>query len=166
MALSHTHFDHSGNVNLFKNAQFVIQDREYNTLFDEEGVLLDDDHVKSMSYFLAEENKDQLKIIDGDVDFFNDGSVEMISLPGHTAGHMALSVNLQNTGKIILSGDQWHFTENRKNNGVPSFNFDKEETVKSSARLEKIIKDTGATLVIQHEASDNKIFSPVPKYLY
>lgn len=165
VGLSHTHFDHSGNVNLFKNSKLVLQKKEYETLSDENGVLLDADHVKAMSYFLASENKNQLELIEGDVDFFKDGSVKMVSLPGHTEGHMALIVSLPKAGDIVLSGDQWHFTENRKNNGVPSFNSDREQTLESSAKLEKIILDTSAMLVIQHEGKDNLIFSPVPEYL-
>ena len=44
-----------------------------------------------------------LTFIDGDHDIFGDGSVRLIYAPGHTPGHQALLVNLENTGPVIVS---------------------------------------------------------------
>ncbi len=107
-----------------------------------------------MSYFLTDENKEKVRTLSGDEDLFGDGSLKVINLPGHTPGHMALKVTLPESGVFILSGDQWHFNENRRHNGVPSFNYDRADTLASSDKLEKLIKNTGATLIIQHEVKD------------
>ena len=61
----------------------------------------------------------------------------MLAMPGHTPGHSALLVRLA-SGPVLLSGDQYHFTEAVKNRGVPSFNTDRADTLASHDRFERI----------------------------
>jgi len=164
VAISHGHFDHSANVNEFTNATLIIQDLEYNFIKNNpEEATEKYMFPKNIDYFLKEENLKQVEKIKGDNDIFNDGSIKAISLPGHTPGHMALLVNLPKAGSIILSGDQWHFTENHDNNGVPTFNFDRANTLASSDKLNRIIKNRGAKLIIQHEIGDNQALPQIPE---
>ena len=53
--------------------------------------------------------------LEGDHDVFGDGSVMIISTPGHTPGHQALLVRLPKTGAVVLSGDAVHFKDNWDN---------------------------------------------------
>ena len=53
--------------------------------------------------------------LEGDHDVFGDGSVVIISTPGHTPGHQSLLVKLPKTGAVLLSGDAVHFRENWEN---------------------------------------------------
>jgi N-acyl homoserine lactone hydrolase len=53
-----------------------------------------------------------LRLLEGDTDVFGDGSVTLISTPGHTPGSQSLLVHLNNSGFIILSGDVVHLEEN------------------------------------------------------
>lgn len=164
VGISHAHFDHTGNANLFTNATLVIQKIEWDTLKNAPEIA-EKHHMPldSLSIFLNDESK--VKIIDGDADLFGDGSVKAISLPGHTPGHMALKVTLPESGVYILSGDQWHFNENHENNGVPTFNYDRADTLSSSDKLDKLIKNTGATLIIQHEPKDISKIPELPEGL-
>ncbi len=166
VGLSHAHFDHAANTNTFQNATLIIQEVEFNALKnDPEAAKEMHMPPESISYFLKEENKEQVRTIKGDVDIFGDGTLKSISLPGHTPGHMALLVNLEKTGPVILSGDQWHFTENHNSNGVPSFNYDRADTLASSDKLNHLVKNRGAKLIIQHEVNDNKDLPKLPAYL-
>lgn len=170
VAASHGHGDHSGNLSLFKHAKLLIQKPEYlllkNTPEKAKEVHLAPDNFE---YFI--QNPDQVTVLEGESDVFGDGSVHIISLPGHTIGHMGLLINLKNAGTVVLSGDQYHFSENRVNDGVPSFNYDVklngngEQTRKSSAKLEKIVKDNDALLIIQHEPKHVYRLPAFPKYL-
>jgi glyoxylase-like metal-dependent hydrolase (beta-lactamase superfamily II) len=72
-----------------------------------------------------------LQLIDGDTDVFGDGSVTLVSTPGHTPGSQSLLVHLKNSGFIILSGDVVHLEENFEKNRVPSLNTDKSESIAS-----------------------------------
>lgn len=161
VALSHSHFDHSGNVNLFQNAQLIIQEEELKTLKSHPDIA-SKHHMSAddLSFFLADGNEDKIRVLSGDEDLFGDGTVKAITLPGHTPGHMALKVTLPQSGVYILSGDQWHFNENRRHNGVPSFNYNRADSLASSEKLEKLIANNDATLVIQHEVKDEGKIPP------
>jgi hypothetical protein len=65
----------------------------------------------------------------GDHDVFGDGSVTIVSTPGHTPGHQSLLVRLPQTGVIVLSGDFVHFRANFDARRAPSFNFNQEQSL-------------------------------------
>ena len=90
----------------------------------------------------------------GDKDVFGDGSVIVLYTPGHTPGHHSLLVKLPTTGAVFISGDLMHFRENYETNGVPWFNFDRAETLASLDRAKKIVANTKAMVIIQHDARD------------
>jgi glyoxylase-like metal-dependent hydrolase (beta-lactamase superfamily II) len=162
VGLSHAHFDHTGQTNKFTHSKLIIQSTEYDVL----------GHAEAAEHYIYQDLIDkkqfsgnQLILLNGDADLFGDGTIKAIHLPGHTPGHMALQLKLKNSGVVILSGDQWHFTENRANNQVPTFNFDHDLTIQSSAKLEQIIKASNASLIIQHEPKDNVRFKTLHSYL-
>src|SRR5204863_9043776 len=89
-----------------------------------------------------------------DKDVFGDGTVVVLRTPGHTPGHQSLLVRLKERGSVILSGDAAHFHENYEINGVPSFNYDRAETLASLERIKQIEKNLKATVIIQHDPRD------------
>jgi glyoxylase-like metal-dependent hydrolase (beta-lactamase superfamily II) len=91
--------------------------------------------------------------VTGDKDVYSDGSVVMLAMPGHTPGHTALLVRLK-SGPVLLSGDQYHFTEQVRNRGVPAFNVDRADTLASHDRFDRIAANLKAQVIIQHEPSD------------
>jgi N-acyl homoserine lactone hydrolase len=109
MAVSHTHPDHIGNVEMFPTAMLYVQKAEY-----------DWPGANNAPRFKPEHPVTKLE---GDRDVFGDGSVTILSTPGHTPGHQSLLVKLQNTGAVVLSGDAVHFMSNWENRGVPVKQF-------------------------------------------
>jgi len=89
-----------------------------------------------------------------DKDVFGDGTLIMLRTPGHTAGQSSLLVKLSQMGPVIITGDAVHFRENFDSDGVPSFNYDRAQTVASIERLKKIEANLKATVIIQHDARD------------
>lgn len=162
VALSHAHFDHAGQAGDFPGATLVLQKAERAVLRDEKAAEAHFIQPALMAEHLA---SGRVQEIEGDHDFFGDGSVRAIALPGHTPGHMALQLTLPRSGVVVLSGDQWHFPENRHGNQVPTFNFDHAATIASSQKLEELIARTGARLIIQHEPADNAELPRLPGYL-
>ena len=69
----------------------------------------------------------------------------------------------ERTGPVLLSGDVAHFEEQFANRGVPSFNYDRSETLASMERITSIAKELKATLIVQHDASDIKRLPAFPK---
>lgn len=166
VAISHGHFDHTGQANAFPKARLIIQKAEYEfmTASPEKAMGYHMDPALIANY-TGPDSAEKLMLLSGDSDLFGDGTLKALTLPGHTPGHMALLVNLHKTGQVVLSGDQWHFTENHRANGVPTFNYNRADTLASSDRLNKIIKNHKARLIIQHEPKDNIKLPAIPKYL-
>ena len=159
VAFSHSHFDHVGVANEIIGGTLIIQQTEYDAAFADEVTLPGFDPTLYTSLKTAEKI-----VIDGDHDVFGDGSVRIISTPGHTPGHQSLIVDLANTGPIILSGDLYHFAISRTDRRVPGFNFDKEQTLSSMDRVDALIEETGATLWIEHELALFETLNKAPAF--
>ena len=99
-------------------------------------------------------NGGNVEPLTGDKDVFGDGTVVILRTPGHTPGHSSLLVRLKEKGNVLLTGDLAHFHENYDSNGVPSFNYDRAETIASLDRFKKIAANLNATVIIQHDPRD------------
>ncbi len=88
-----------------------------------------------------------------DHDVYGDGKVIVLIPPGHTPGHRGLLVRLA-SGPVLLSGDIYHFTEQVQRRGVPPFNTSRAETLASMDRFDRLGRDLGANVIIQHEPAD------------
>jgi glyoxylase-like metal-dependent hydrolase (beta-lactamase superfamily II) len=157
MGISHFHGDHTGNANLFSTAQLFIQQAEYDAAF---GPTPENFGFNAVSYNKIDKTK--IMVLNGDYDVFGDGSVIIKPASGHTPGHQMLLVNLEKEGSIMLSGDLYHFTKNRTHKRVPSFNFDKEQTLETMDSIESFVKETEAQLWIQHDKEQNEAIKHSP----
>ncbi|WP_411766268.1 N-acyl homoserine lactonase family protein [Winogradskyella sp. A3E31] len=153
IAVSHTHFDHTGSASKFADATWLVQQTEYDFITSEE--------QKEGDNYKAIAGLTNVKTLNGDFDVFGDGTVVIKSMPGHTPGHQVLALELENAGTILLTGDLYHFQENRDSKGVPSFNYDVEATLKSMEAFEAYAKENNADVYIQHSPAD---FNRLPKY--
>src|SRR5258708_21002883 len=106
------------------------------------------------------EHKAQL--IEGDKDLFGDGSVVLVSTPGHTPGHQSLLVKLPKAGAVLLTGDAVHFKDNWDNRRVPAFNADKDQTIAAMQRIADFLAKEQAKLWINHDkpSSDARRHAP------
>jgi len=159
MGLSHMHFDHTGNVGLFPKATLLMQKEEYESAFGPDAAKFGND-VKTYPTLGANPNQQ----LTGDHDVFGDGTVIIKRALGHTPGHQMLFVKLKKSGNIVLSGDLAHFTKNWDHKRVPSFNFDKELTVKTMNETADFIKANKAQFWIQHDLEQNAKIKHAPKY--
>ncbi len=126
VAISHTHGDHIGNMGLFPNSTILMQQSEYSWISSPNGLNENVNQLMALARQLLGAPKN-LKLVRGDSDIFRDGSVTLVSTPGHTPGHQSLLVRLKNSGFIILSGDVVHLEESFEKDIVPSLNTSKQE---------------------------------------
>ena len=105
-----------------------------------------------------------MKKLSGDFDVFGDGSVTILSTPGHTPGHQSLLVKLPNTGAVVLSGDAAHFKENWDNRRVPSNNVDKEQTLASMQKISDVLTREKAQLWINHDKAQRDSLKMAPEF--
>lgn len=146
---SHTHLDHAGNMKLFPNAIHAIQKKElYQGWFPEKfqgrtgGAFVIADLEGTRDFNFLE--------LDGDYDLFGDGSVLILSTPGHTIGHQSVKAKLASGRTIIMSQDAVWMQENL--DGYPAgLNFSIQAYTNSVNRL-KFMRDLeGTDLFMAHD---------------
>ncbi|MEE4299716.1 MAG: N-acyl homoserine lactonase family protein [Pseudomonadales bacterium] len=160
VAFSHFHYDHVGDANAFAGAEMLVQRAEYEVAFgDSPGVAF---FLPELYSALADGPR---RLLDGEFDVFGDGRVRIIPAPGHTPGHQVLLVDLPETGKVLLSGDLWHFFASRELGAVPNFNTDGAQTLASMQKIEALIVREGAELWLQHSLAFHEELDLAP-YAY
>ncbi len=157
LALSHLHYDHAGNANDFAAATWLVQRPEHEAAFGAAEGFFD-------RALYGELENSETMLLDGDHDVFGDGTVVIKSAPGHTPGHQVLFVDLAETGGVVLSGDLYHFPENRTLKRVPTFNFDEAQTLASMDAVEDFLMESGARLWIEHDVAANALLDKSPGY--
>jgi len=163
VAISHTHGDHIGNMALFPNSTILMQRAEYTWIHSPNGPNENVNQLMALARKLLGEPK-KLQLIDGDTDVFGDGSVTLLSTPGHTPGHQSLLVHLRNSGFIILSGDVVHLQENFAKNIVPTLNTDKTQSIASMARVRQLMTTYKAPLFINHDKRQTDQLKLLPAF--
>jgi glyoxylase-like metal-dependent hydrolase (beta-lactamase superfamily II) len=144
VGISHRHDDHTGQAADFPKATLLIGAGDWEAM------------RKRTPNPLAPwaSGGGKVEALSGDKDLFGDGSVVLLSTPGHTESHHSLLVRLARTGPVLLTGDLYHFEENRRTRGVPGFNTDRAATLASMDRFEAIATRLHAKVIIQHEPAD------------
>jgi len=149
VAISHIHPDHSGNVDDFPDATLIIQKAEW-------------EFAKTQALPFNANRK--LQLLEGDKDLFGDGSVALLSTPGHTPGHQSLLVHLNKAGYVVLSGDVTHFKSNWDARRVPVFNTDKEQSAASMDKIAHIIEEKHAQFWINHDKPSSDVLRHAPDF--
>jgi N-acyl homoserine lactone hydrolase len=150
VGISHYHGDHTGQASSFPQATLLIGQGDWDVL--KGSTPSGTSNAAPLKHWLSGEGKAEPVARDKDV--FGDGSVIILDLPGHTPGHHGLLVKLKEKGNVLLTGDQAHFRENYESNGVPTFNFNRADTLASFERFKQIAKNLNATVIIQHDPRD------------
>jgi len=160
LVMSHYHSDHTGNANLFAGATWIVQKAERDFMFGDkpQGI------IQPATYSALKTSKTKI-LDDEDFDIFGDGTVVVKTTPGHTPGHQVLFVKLAKTGPILLAGDLYHYPEEIATGKTPTFEFDAAMSARSRAAMQAFVKQTGATLWIEHDKPTHANLPKAPKYL-
>ncbi len=150
---SHSHLDHIGNIEMFPDAIHVIQKKElYQAWWPEKfqrggaHVVADYDDARDFNYFE----------LDGDYDLFGDGSMVVISTPGHTLGHQSVKVQLADTGTVLLTQDAVWVKENLE--GHPAgLNYSILDYTNSVNRIKMIRDIENAQLWLGHSMEQYEV---------
>lgn len=157
LALSHYHGDHAGNANDYAGSTWLVQKTEYDAMF---GPNVPPQSINP-NYRALKNSKS--RILQGDHDVFGDGTVVLKYTPGHTPGHQSLYLKLAKTGGIVLSGDLYHYPEERTLSRMP----EREKTTTtpaSRAALEAFMKEVKAELWIEHDIGAYSKQKKSPEY--
>jgi N-acyl homoserine lactone hydrolase len=159
LVLSHYHYDHTANANEFAGATWLVRQVEREAMFAEKAL-----GATQPSTYSALRNSKTIILNTDEHDVFGDGTVIIKWAPGHTPGHQVLYLKLAKTGGVMLSGDLYHYPEERKLDRVPTFDFNEEQTRASRVMIEAFLKKTGAQLWIQHDIIGNAKLKKSPNF--
>jgi N-acyl homoserine lactone hydrolase len=159
LVLSHFHWDHIGNSNLFAGATWLVTKSERDVMFSDPP----SSRTEPANYS-ALRNSKTILITKDEYDVFGDGTVIIKAAPGHSPGHQVLFLKLAKTGPVVLSGDLYHYPEERKLKRLPTTEFNVEQTAASRAAIEAFLQKTGAQLWIQHDYIGTAKLKKAPAY--
>jgi N-acyl homoserine lactone hydrolase len=148
VVLTHLHFDHAGGLSLMPaSVPVVVQRAEWEAGHDRAAV--------ERNFFLPRDYSDtaNLTLLDGDHDLLGDGSIELLSTPGHTPGHQSVRI-----GDLVLGADVAYFASSLDDQRLPAFGDDHEEQLRSVERL-RALRDSGLAVRPGH---DPDVLQPGP----
>lgn len=140
VVLTHLHWDHAGGLSLLPaSVPLAIQRREWDAGHDSDSI--------ERNFFFPRDysGERRLVLVDGDHDLLGDGSVELLSTPGHTPGHQSVRV-----GDLVIGGDVAHFAAGFDDHRFPLFGDDHEAQARSAERLCGL-REAGLTVLPGHD---------------
>jgi N-acyl homoserine lactone hydrolase len=159
-AMSHYHSDHTANANAFAGSTWIVQKAERDFMFGDtpQGI------IQPAHYTALKGAKTKL-LNNEDFDVFGDGTVVVMTTPGHTPGHQVVLVRLARRGPVLLAGDLYHYPEERTTGRVPTFEFNVDQSKASRARIEALIAKEKAQLWIEHDIATHAKLPRPPNYI-
>jgi glyoxylase-like metal-dependent hydrolase (beta-lactamase superfamily II) len=112
VVITHMHFDHAGNFELFPNARFHVQDREMAFVTGRQMT-----HGFMRGAYEVDDVVRMVRAVYGDRVVFHDGDaaiapgLEIFLIGGHTRGLQAVRVATAR-GEVVLASDSSHYYEN------------------------------------------------------
>ncbi|WP_025778256.1 N-acyl homoserine lactonase family protein [Brevibacterium sp. VCM10] len=156
VVLSHMHFDHTGGLELFPTARGFIGEGEL--AYSRSPRRLDAAMYREEDIAAAGQI-DWLEIPQGvDHDIFGDGSVVVLSMPGHTHGTLSLKLSPPDHRTIILTSDAAHLQSNiDETTGMP-LDVDTRNKERSLRRLRLLASQPNTTVWANHDPDHWKQF--------
>jgi N-acyl homoserine lactone hydrolase len=158
IVMTHLHYDHAGAVADFPQATFVVDAEEWRAArsggftrgyarklfdhrFDWREIDFDDPRVTSFASFGRT------------VDLFGDGSIRLLSTPGHTKGHMSVLLRLESGRELLLTADAAYARRTIEEELVPVFVDDLHRYLRSLREIRRYLEQTpGAEVICGHDA--------------
>jgi N-acyl homoserine lactone hydrolase len=160
LGLSHYHSDHTANANDYAGSTWLVHQEERDFMFNPPPQA----PVMSTASFSALKDAKTTIIKTDDYDVFGDKTVIIKFAPGHTPGHQVLFLKLAETGPVLVAGDLFHYPEERTTGNVPTFEYNKEQSLASRAKIEAFLKQSKAQLWIEHDEATFVTLKKAPAF--
>ena len=162
VVLSHLHWDHVGNVELFPHATFSIAREEFafwRGPFGHRpclGLALGDEELASVE---ALEREGRLFQVEGERHRLYPG-IDLAVMPGHTPGQLVAEV-ATSSGTLVLASDAAHFYESLTLDRPFHAFTDLPGTYRTLQRLRSLAARPGTTVIPGHDPSDAATYPEV-----
>jgi N-acyl homoserine lactone hydrolase len=147
VVMSHMHLDHSGYMNDFPNATFIVRKEELKAAWWPEaceGGYVFPTYEKTRKYKFIQPADDE------DFDIFMDGSVVLIDTRGHSRGHQSVVLNLPSTGKTVLIADAAPTKEALERSLLPGTCTDNWQAMRAVQKLQHL-EACGYKMIFAHD---------------
>lgn len=156
VVMTHLHYDHASAVVEFPNATFVVDGREWEAAANG-GIVqgyrprLIDHAFDWRTLDFEDEAVDSFAGFGRSIDLLGDGSIRLVSTPGHSPGHLSLVLRLPD-GELLLAGDAAYARRTIDETLVPLFVGDGHLYLRSLKEIQRYVERTpGAMVVCGHD---------------
>jgi glyoxylase-like metal-dependent hydrolase (beta-lactamase superfamily II) len=155
--MTHLHIDHASAVSEFPNATFVVDHREWTAAAH--GGARQGYHQRQFDHAFdwrtldySAETVESFSGFAQSVDVFADGSVRVVSTPGHTPGHQSVVLRT-GTGEVLLTGDAAYTERGVRGEARPYVIHDEHFFRRSLGEIQRYLQQTPEAVVIPgHDA--------------
>lgn len=153
---THWHMDHAGGNRLFPQTPILVHERERS--------FASRPQAEGQGYFRAEWDLPlTYRYLRQDTtDVFDDGSMLLHRVGGHTPGHLAVEVRLPQTGPLLLTVDVLPFASNLQGS-VPRNNYHAEETLQARTWVAQLMAQ-GYRVLFGHDPDSLRDVPQPPLY--
>lgn len=157
--MTHLHLDHTSGMRLLPNATFTASGAEWTATRRKfpAGKGYVPHHLPAVS---------QMQLLDFDrdgepyttfertIDLLGDGTIRLISTPGHSAGHLSVLLRLAEGGQALLVGDAAYTLRNIHEQTLPMLTDDDATARRSIAKIKAFTLANPQTLVVPSHDPD------------
>ncbi|NMO03083.1 N-acyl homoserine lactonase family protein [Gordonia sp. TBRC 11910] len=149
VVISHSHFDHTGGMYLFPNAEFYMSEVDIRYAFWPDPPFrgfyrpADFEPTRDFSWNPLRE----------DLDLFGDGSLVLYQTPGHTPGEISLLVGLESQ-KFLITGDTVHLRSGVAYECPCPVDYNGHQAIESIQRIKQLASSQQARIWVLHDPED------------
>ncbi|MEU6561510.1 N-acyl homoserine lactonase family protein [Nocardia nova] len=149
VVISHSHFDHTGGMYLFPDAEFYMSEVDIRYAFWPDPPFrgfyraADFEAVRDFSWNPLRE----------DLDLFGDGSIVLYQTPGHTPGEISLLVSLPSQ-KFLITGDTVHLRSGVQYECPCPVDYNGHQAIESIQRIKQLAAARQAKIWVLHDPED------------
>jgi N-acyl homoserine lactone hydrolase len=157
--MTHLHVDHTSGMRLLGSAEFICSREEWAATRDRFAIT-----KGYVAHHLPQESR--VRQIDfardggpygpfaKTIDLLGDGSIRLISTPGHTVGHLSVLLRLRNDRQVLVIGDAAYTLRNIQEGILPLITDDDEVARRSIEEIKAFAeREPEAILVPTHDPS-------------
>jgi glyoxylase-like metal-dependent hydrolase (beta-lactamase superfamily II) len=150
IVMTHLHYDHASGLSQFPQARVVVDARELEAA---RGDRIVDGYISRLLDTPGQQ-WETVPHADAEVDVLGDGTIRLVSTPGHSAGHRSLVLRLGGGREMLLTGDAAYARRTVEGSLLPIFCWDDDAYRRSLAWVQRwVAEHPGMPYVPGHEAA-------------
>ena len=166
IVITHAHWDHTGNVRQFPNAQVIMTEAEYDfwtSPIADRGQFAAHREPEEIALLRRAREQDRLTLFTGQHTLVS--GVELIEVSGHTPGQLIAAVATGNGGTAVLASDALHFYEEVERDRPFAILADLPAMYRAYDTLAQLAAQPGTHLVAGHDPAVRArfaLYAPAP----